>query len=158
MKKLLLFLLISGFVFGQNFDRFKTLDSTQMLKVTEEIVLATGKNFVYVGDDNSHGRLTKIYKEVNESPNEEIRLNVSFSTFYDGENKALEVKGVKRWSLRAVSGKFLAIAPIWKNYFDPNADIIKMSKDTWIRLPYPKTSLFQKNPDYDNFWTIYFRD
>jgi hypothetical protein len=50
-------------------------------------------------------------------------MNVSFYIYYKGENKALEIPGVKALKFNDVWGRYLDLFPVWKNVFKPEADI-----------------------------------
>lgn len=56
-------------------------------------------------------------------------FRIRFSYWNDGENKDLEIKGVKRFYLSEIKGKYLQLFPIWKTYVMHNAELEKCQRD-----------------------------
>lgn len=54
--------------------------------------------------------------------------NIIYQVFYEGENKALEIKGVPRFWLREFAAQFLDVFPFWKEYLNPKADMAALSE------------------------------
>ena len=48
-------------------------------------------------------------------------LKVVFEKFMEGENEALEIKGVKKYRFYGVTYNYLDLFPFWQKYFSPNA-------------------------------------
>ncbi|REC47858.1 MULTISPECIES: hypothetical protein [Chryseobacterium] len=118
--KLLLFLLFPVFSFAQSFLK---LDSIAFSKQVDILVKTTGKDFVLskMGKDQTVDYL--IYKSSEET------LLITYYTVKDGENKNLNVAGVKRWNLRSIKGNYLTLFPVWQKFVDTSADKDKISKE-----------------------------
>lgn len=61
-------------------------------------------------------------------------ININFYKAMDGENKDLRIEGTPVISGAKITGTYLELFAIWKKYFDPNADMIKIQKDRQARL------------------------
>jgi hypothetical protein len=77
------------------------------------------------------GSMPTSYKEEvrNKKTSCEKCLEVNFLLFFEGENKDLDIKGIKQYRFRNVSGKYLDLFPTWKNTFRPDADMEKTVDD-----------------------------
>jgi hypothetical protein len=62
-------------------------------------------------------------KIINGTEECDLCLNVDFLVYFEGENKDLEIKGIKKYRFREVSGKYLDLFPVWKNIFRPDVSI-----------------------------------
>lgn len=144
MKKLL-FLLLPIFAFSQT--NFKKMDSIQFVQTVDQLVKDTGKNFVFdsLGETNSTGNF---YKYIDDKKN---TLLITFNTYFDGRNTDLEINGVKKWEIRTVYGKYLALFPIWKKYFQPEANIEEITKKGFT---YGKNRKNYFNKEDDQVWSI----
>lgn len=81
-------------------------------------------------------------------------LTIRFSYWNEGENKNLEIKGVKTYRLSQVSGPYLQIFPIWKTYCKFDADLVKTqenSTNTFADISENFHYLFQKD---DDIWIL----
>ncbi|MDE5525680.1 hypothetical protein [Elizabethkingia meningoseptica] len=142
MKKVLFFFLISNFFFAQ---QFKKLDSLQFKQAIETLVSETGKKYELLQNDNED---KNVFKFENMSDKSDI-LYIQYYTVMEGENKDLEIKGVKTWNIRTLYGKYLSLFPLWKKYVDLNADAEKISKAEYaIRNNYSISKV------KDGFWRI----
>lgn len=77
-------------------------------------------------------------------------FTVRFTYMNKGENKDLEIKGVKTYRLSQASGSFLQIFPIWKAYFKFDADLVKTqenSTNTFADIAENLRYLFRKDKD-----------
>lgn len=135
MKRTILFLLlISGFVFGQN---YKSLDSLQFEKVKEEFVETTGKNLTFDKKGQEQGYQYIKYKAENET----------FAILYS----VIE----KKWSIKSISGKFLTLFPIWKKYADPNAIASEIAEKNEVKKKGELVDWkFSNYLEGDDFWVI----
>lgn len=82
-------------------------------------------------------------------------MTVSFYIYYNGENKALEIAGVKALKFNDVWGSYLDLFPVWKSIFKPDADLEKTVGD-WrskevIHRPTNVNFKFNEN---NNYWKI----
>lgn len=57
-------------------------------------------------------------------------FTVRFYYWMEGENKNLEIKGIKTYRLSQVSGSYLSLFPIWKKYINTEADIVKTQESS----------------------------
>ncbi|WP_395049418.1 hypothetical protein [Flavobacterium sp.] len=77
-------------------------------------------------------------------------LTVRFSYWNEGENKDLEIKGIKTYRLSQVSGSYLQMFPVWKTYCKYDADLVKTqenSTNTFADIPENLHYLFRKDRD-----------
>lgn len=56
-------------------------------------------------------------------------ITIDFVYYYQGENKDIEIKGVKYYRLSTVYAKYLNLFPYWKKHFNPTADVEKTLTD-----------------------------
>ncbi|AKK73791.1 hypothetical protein OK18_15310 [Chryseobacterium gallinarum] len=146
MKKLL-FLLFPIIAFSQT--DFKTLDSLQFKQTVDQLVKDTGRNYQLVinrQDDDKDN-----IKFVNVDDKSDILL-IKYGTYMDGENKDFEVKGIKKWAISTIYGKYLALFPIYKKYVDPAANIEAVNKKGFVIL---KKGYFDRFND-EGFWRLGF--
>lgn len=145
--KNLLFLLLPIFAFSQT--NFRKLDSLEFKNTVNQLVQDTGKSFVFdsSGETDVPGSFFK-YKDDKNST-----LLITFNTFFDGYNSDLEIPGVKKWRIRTMYGKYLALFPIWKKYFQPDANLESISKKG---LVYGKSKKNYFNKEGDEVWSISF--
>ncbi|ROH98298.1 hypothetical protein EGI16_21715 [Chryseobacterium sp. G0240] len=146
MKKLL-FLLFPILAFSQT--DLKKLDSLQFKQTIDQLVKDTGRNYqlaVNRKDDDKDN-----IKFINVDDNSDI-LFIKYGIYMDGENKDLEIQGVKKWAITTIYGKFLSLFPIWKKYADPKADPEALSKKKYMSLSNYSISRY----DYDGHWRISF--
>lgn len=80
-------------------------------------------------------------------------FRIRFSYWNDGENKDLEIKGVKRFYLSEIKGKYLQLFPIWKTYVMHNAELEKCQRDLNQFKDLSKKLAF--NFYKEGNWTIY---
>ena len=80
-------------------------------------------------------------------------FRIRFSYWNDGENKDLEIKGVKRFYLAKIDGKYLQLFPIWKTYIMHNAELEKCQRDFNQFKDLSKKLAF--NFYKEGNWTIY---
>lgn len=147
MKKILPFLLFSGLTFGQD---YKNLDSLQFEKVKNEFIAMTDKNLMFHKKGNEQGYQYLKYKNT-----EDETFTILYSTFFEGENKALDIKGIKKWNIKSISGKFLTLFPIWKKLVDSNAVAENITNKKEVKskgalVDWKFSSLLEGG----NFWTI----
>ncbi len=89
MKKLL-FLLLPMFAFSQT--NFRKLDSLALKNTVEQLVKDTGRNYQLVTDRTDDD--IDNFKYENTQDKTDVLL-IKYGSYMDGENKDLEVKGVK---------------------------------------------------------------
>lgn len=135
MKKLLLlFSLFFSFTFyAQNVEymkKIRNLDENGVIEVAKEISSFTRGSFVLVDSKESEkGYLVRFVKEgINYDKNKgtsdlslDDYFDVVFEKFYDGQNKALEIEGTKKFRFSVVVYNYLDLFPYWKKYFAPCA-------------------------------------
>ena len=124
MKKVLFFLVLSGFVFGQNIE-LKKIDSLKFLDSKNQILLSTSKKFKEIDKGEYNEKL--YFKYQNEDDNNEI-----FYIFYvirnEGENVDLKRKGLRLWTIENIAGEYPTIFSFYKKYFNSKADMEKIQK------------------------------
>jgi len=59
----------------------------------------------------------------------EKTLKVIFNVYLEGENKALEIPGIKTYKFYEVWGSYLDLFPTWKKVFKPDAELEKTVDD-----------------------------
>ncbi|AZA90935.1 Uncharacterised protein [Chryseobacterium nakagawai] len=146
MKKLL-FLLLPIFAFSQT--NFRKLDSLEFKKTVEQLITDTGRNYQLVTDRSDDDVNNLKYENTQDKSDV---LLIKYGSYMDGENKDLEKRGVKKWAISAVYGKYLAVFPIWKKYADPKADIDILSKKGFKMLANFNITRY----DDQGFWRLSF--
>lgn len=153
MKRILLFALLMLVVSANAQTKYNSLSEEQKQEMINSIISVTGKEFVL--DEETKRGNEFYYTYVNKNDNTDHLIFTTIS-FMDGENKSLEIKGVQKWAVYKISGKYLSLFPFWKNNVDQNADKEKLSLERgWIQSgtkPY-KYMMTNLKPD-DNFWQI----
>lgn len=153
MKKLLLlFTLLSGFIFGQKVEHFNNLDSLQFVNRISEVVTLTGRN--YNLSDSGEYKMQK-YFEFTNSDNKNDTFYVTGYKAFVGGNPALEIKGKETWGLRSISGPFLAVYPFWIKFIDSNADRDKIIKYGGASTSKPFIRMYKDN-NSENYWILEF--
>lgn len=147
MKKILLFfILVSNFAFCQSFEK---LDSLQFANTVEQFVKDTGKEFSL---DSYEKHPTKQKYLLYKNAQQEGFL-VTYDSYYDGKNTALEIQGIKKFNIKSLSGKFLTIFPIWNKYVDPNISKEKLSSEKLTVKDVGNTT-WRLEGYNDNTWVI----
>jgi hypothetical protein len=82
-------------------------------------------------------------------------LTVTFVVYHDGENRDLEIPGVKTYKFYEVYGKYLDLFPTWKQVFRPDADLEKTidDYDSQELISRPKGIKFKFRKEQD-IWQI----
>lgn len=133
MKKLLLLiaLLIGLLASAQNYDyiaKSKTLASQEL---AVQFATETANKELHLYKVKDFGTLNKM--KVVFAPKDETDtagyLYFTFAIDFEGENKALEIPGVKQYRLIEVESKYLTIFPIWQTYFKSTATLEKTVDD-----------------------------
>ena len=123
MKKIfLLLLLLSSYVYSQDLA-FKSLDSLEFKNTTTELIKATNSDFKLVSDNNIDWRR---YQKYTNSKNEDFFI-VYFINM-EGENKDLEIQGIKKWNIESYASKYTLIFDLYKRFYNKNADLEKIQK------------------------------
>lgn len=146
MKKLL-FLLLPIFAFSQT--NFKKMDSIQFVQTVDQLVKDTGRNYQLVTNRSDDDVDNLKYENVQDK--KDILL-IKYGTYMDGENNYLEIKGVKKWAIETIYGKYLAVFPLYKKYADPNADAELVNKKGFVIL---KKGYFDRYND-EGYWRFSF--
>jgi hypothetical protein len=82
-------------------------------------------------------------------------LCVYFRTKNEGENKDLEIAGVKKYSFFGVNGKFLDLFPFWKKNIEPMATTDKVTTGIYsIRDNQKKIWYYFKKADSNGVWDL----
>jgi hypothetical protein len=124
--KTLLFLLFPVLFYSQT--SFRNLDSASFVSQIDAIIKTTGKDYKFIekGTEKSFDYL--VYNTENDTDD---NLLITYYTYMEGDDKNLEIAGVKRWDFRSIRGKYRTLFPIWKKYVEPGADIEKLSKSRY---------------------------
>ncbi|MGV0919738.1 hypothetical protein ACTS94_05025 [Empedobacter falsenii] len=153
MKRILLFAFLMLVVSVNAQTKYNSLSEEQKQEMINSIISETGKSFVLDEEDKKGNKFYYTYVNKND-PND--NLIITALSFMEGENKTLEIKGVQKWAIYKISGKYLSLFPFWKNNVDKNADKEKLSLEKgWIQSgtkPY-EYMMVNLKPD-DNFWQI----
>ena len=133
MKKVLLFLLLSGFSFGQNIEKLCNLNFEQSKEIADEIGVITDSRIKDIADREQYRAV--LFEMVPNSFSEEDYkkykngdlqcdgcFKVIFSYIMKGQNKDLEIKGIKTYSFSEYTSKFLNVLPFWQKYFRPDVN------------------------------------
>jgi hypothetical protein len=143
-KLLLLLLLLPAYAFAQQFNN---LDSIQLTKTIDQLVKDTGRK--YILETNRQDDDRNNFRYINPEDPDDI-LMITFGSRMVGENKDLEIKGVKKWGINTIYGKYLAVFPIWKKYADSNANLEQISANRSAR----KGGYYFSRIDYEGHWRI----
>lgn len=153
MKKLLLFIVlcISYLSYSQDIpflQSLKSLSQAEALAFADSISsISKTKWEVYKIDETRKGDYLLVYyvnseasKEQRAEPFFQDFLKITFFIYHEGENKDLEIAGVKKFRFSNVSGRYLDLFPAWKKYFKPEIELEQTLTD-WKS---------QKLKDFDN--------
>ncbi|MRM84529.1 hypothetical protein D1002_00945 [Riemerella anatipestifer] len=92
------------------------MDSLQFDKSIQSFVNEIGKDYKFYKEGEESGYQYYQYKNSNDD-----KVSFIYYKFKAGENKNLEIKGIDRYGIKSISGKFLDVFPIWKKFVDPNS-------------------------------------
>lgn len=152
MGKTLLFFLISVFGYGQQYpSQFVKLDSVQFYNTVKQLTLDTGKNYVLDQEGSNNGKSLRFVN----TDREKDPFQVNYFVTMEGENKALEIKGTKKFTINSIYGRFLTLFPIWKKYIVANAEPEAMSIRSTTLYIGQRTVQFIKG-DESSPWIIRF--
>lgn len=115
---------VVSLIYGQK-PNFNKLDSIQFKVNCDKIIKDTGKSFKFVKIDKIG---QKEYIKYIDDNNPESAIYIIYYTFMDGENKDLEIKGLKKWNIDSIASKYLLVFELYKNYFNSDADKEKIQK------------------------------
>lgn len=146
----LLFALIGIGISGQSLkENFKKLSPEELEVKLKNIIDLTGKDY------KLNERITnKKPYEVFEYKYDNRYLLIKTYYTLEGENKDLEIEGVKKWTISSISGKFLDVFPFWKKYVDENADSVKVSEKGAINSNTERFLRMYKDSNQENFWIL----
>lgn len=122
--KTLLFLLLPLSIYSQS--AFKRLDSSAFITQIDAVIKATGKDYVFSKHDHHQATNILVYNNKIEAEDELIFF---YDTYFDDEDKNLEITGVKKWDLKSIRASYTTLFPVWQKYADPSAIKEKLSKD-----------------------------
>lgn len=133
MKKTLLLatLLIGLLASAQNYDyiaKSKTLASEELAVQFAKETAGKELHFFKAKDFGTLNKLKVVFAPKDETDTAGY-LYFTFAIDYDGQNKALEIPGVKQYRLIEVESKYLTIFPIWQSYFKATATLEKTVDD-----------------------------
>lgn len=145
MKKILFIVLfICSNIFAQDaefFAKIRNLDEAGVDKIAIEIASFTRNEFRIVSRSETAtsyiitmAKKSMTKDEVIEALNDNYAdkdaiFDVVFERFMEGENTALELKGVKKYAFYGVTYNYLDLFPFWQKYFSPNATPESLLKD-----------------------------
>ncbi len=147
MKKIiLLFSLLFSFTFyAQNVEymnKIRNLDENGAIEVAKEIAsLSRGDFDVVLAKETQTGfKVIIARKGINQQEAANSPENfpddvfvVYYTSFVEGENKALEIEGTKKYSLTRVVFNYLDLFPYWQKYFSTDATPEKTIADLNLR-------------------------
>lgn len=133
MKKVLLTatLLIGLLASAQNYEyiaKSKVLASQELAVQFATETAGKDLHLYKVKDLGSLNKLKVVFAPQDETDTNGY-LSFLFNIDFEGENKALEIPGVKQYRLIEVESKYLTIFPIWQTYFKPTANLEKTVDD-----------------------------
>ena len=159
MKKLLLFLLLSGFSFGQNIELLKKALQTDDLVFTEEFTKEIYSGYQIIDSDNSRFKLTYVLLPVGFSLNEledykshngcSRCVNAIFEIRPMGGNSDLNIPSKNYYFFKEAKGSFLSMFPFWKK----NIDIVASENKTYESRPV-YTYKNKEDKIWFNFWRV----
>lgn len=81
-------------------------------------------------------------------------LTIRFYYWNEGENKDLEITGVKTYKLTQINGSYLQLFTFWKNYCKQNADLVETQKQHNMLRDISKNLAFSFYDVSDSSWII----
>ena len=82
----------------------------------------------FVPEEMTNAQYDKLDKD-----DQSLFLTVKFNYSNVGENKNLEIKGIKTYKFKEFTGKYLQLFPIWQKYFRQDADANNTMKDSKLQ-------------------------
>lgn len=159
MKKLLLtaILLIGLLVSAQNYDYIAKSKIVASQDLAVQFATETASKDLHIYKVKDFGTLNKL--KVVFAPKDETDtasyLSFVFAIDFEGENKALEIPGVKQYRLVEIESKYLTVFPIWQAYFKPTATLEKTVDDYKSqRLNEPDKNIRYLFQNQNERWTI----
>jgi hypothetical protein len=154
MKKILLLtaLLIGVFVQGQlKPQQLKSLTQEQAIAFSNEIATNAKTKWEFVqAKENTKGD----YYVASYGSGEKT-LEIVFNVYYEGQNKALEIPGIKTYRFYEVWGSYLDLFPTWKKVFRPDVELEKTIDDfSSQELINRSSEIHFKLKGSDNEWHI----
>lgn len=136
MKKIIVFafLLIGLATTAQDYNfisKSKVLESQESAVQFASATAATANKELHlykVNEFNNLNKLKVIFAAKDET-DATAYLSFLFAIDFEGESKALEIKGVKHYRLIELESKYLTVFPIWQNYFKATASLEKTVND-----------------------------
>lgn len=169
MKKILLLIafIIGSSVSAQDYNiigQLKSTDFDNSLKLADNMKSMAKNNYhLFKYHEFEQEMILKIVYAPEGITDEQLKQStdysncmvVEFKVFYEGRNLDLDKKGIKKYKLSKVSGKYLDVFPIWKSWFVPMADEEKTLTDSNSRelLDYDKNIQFYISKQ-GNTWTL----
>lgn len=134
MKKLL-FIFILGFPFAAISQQkiqptlpLKAINKIEIDKFIAKVESATKYKVAEIDSANDDFGNRNIYAVILKSADNTNEIRITYPHHMEGENKALERKGTKVYYFESISGtRYLDLFEIWKRFFDPNADAVKIA-------------------------------
>ncbi|MCT3661063.1 hypothetical protein HZR00_00850 [Elizabethkingia anophelis] len=133
MKKILFFLLLSIFAFGQNVELLKKANKCDLdfARSFSNSILADYK-LVKEGKSTSNNFIYEFTYLPPDATKEDIEnfekqtqckkcVWISFNIFTEGANKDLEIKGTTFYSFNEANGSFKSLFPFWQKNIEPTA-------------------------------------
>lgn len=156
----------------QNADYIKSLGSLNeetSRKFADEVALngKTQWEFFKIIEDIEHRVYVIVYLDKS-LPNETIVglkngkitdcsncLKIRFTTYYQSENKSLEIKGKKTFKFDKVYGKYLDLFPVWKKIFRPDVELESTVSNYGNReLRHRPSGIIFKFEDETDYWQL----
>lgn len=138
MKKLLFFLLFSGFAFGQNVELFQKINNSDSL-FTRELAMRIFAGYKILPERPQDKKTTNVIEQYlsytlipNNASEKEISdhmngyacercVGISFERKTRSGNSDLKIKGENYYVFKETVGEFLAMFPFWKKEVQPDA-------------------------------------
>lgn len=137
MKKIIILICLICFnTYAQDvafFTKIRNLDDAGVENLAIEIADMTRNKFKIAKKDETESELviTLVKSDLSNEdvkkalegtyPNPDVVFDVVFEKFMEGQNKALEIKGVKKYKFYGVIYNYLDLFPFWQKYFAPDA-------------------------------------
>ena len=173
MKRiLLLFTLISGFVFSQDLkyaENLNNLSSDQLKDISEDIISGysiTQKYVKTITDEEGHSVLVYYSSDIPEKTIQAdlktnyctLCTNIKFKKYYKNSNSDLGIKGNEVYKFVSVEGKYLDLYKWWIKHFAPkeSKESLLNSNSRYLKSDTPNINLrFTKTLDIWEVMNIY---
>ncbi len=135
MRKHLLLIVFALFCFqvkAQIYERITTTDEQAAKTLSETMLQNASREYGFVESYLGQNSRTLIidFAETVDEGQPARKLRVTFQIYMVGANPAMEIEGTPLYQLNSIDGAYLDVFPIWKEYFNSEAEAEPLSQKT----------------------------